>query len=262
MSSRTILGALAATAFVVAAAPALAAPVGGATYTGTYGNGAGPIQFRVSADGARLDSYRIADIAADTCRFLAQGDTGEWETPIARADFEYRLYDAILFRGTFGAGGVASGTFRLYNAAVPGVKPACDTGVVAWTAAVPGVAPPGGNPPGGGAPGGVPGSPEAPGKAPAARRAPTAARTSLARVRRVGRRISGRVRSAQAPCRRGRKIQLRRGPTTIARATSRPDGTYAFVLKRPRRGQTLRVRVTARTGTAPCTAATSASFKG
>ena len=243
------------------AAPALAAHVGGATYSGTYGNGAGPIELTLSADGARVVAYRIPDIKGDTCQFFAQGKEGDFEAPITQERFEYRLYDAIRFEGTFGAGGAASGTFRLYNEAV-GDRPACDTGVVPWTATGPSAPPAGSTPPAGGGPGagGLVIAGPAPGTV-VPGLTTTAFRTGLSPLRRTLKRISGRVSSKQAACRRGRTVLLRRGTKTLAKTTSKADGTFSFARRTGLRGRRLSIRVEARTKTAPaCTAASSKRF--
>jgi hypothetical protein len=269
------IAALAAIGCLAAATPAGARHAGGAGYAGTYGDGAGQIRFTVSADGRRLTSYRISDVAGDTCRFYAQGDSDQWETPIDQERFEYRLYDAILFRGTFGADAVASGTFRLRSDAVPGVKPACDTGVIAWTAtATTGAADGGGPVDGSGAAGGsgaadgagTAGDPGAGGQTPVAGSgkpgATTLLRTGVSRVGRSATRISGRLSSPGAACRRGRTVLLRRGARTVATATSKADGTFSFARRRTMRGQTLSIRVLSRTvPSAICGAAASKRFK-
>jgi hypothetical protein len=237
------------------AGPAAAGGVPGASYSGALPNGA-TIELTVSADGTRLVRYRLANVPGDTCLFLAQGEPPEWETPIAGDAFEYRLYDAILFRGSFGAANTASGTFRLLNHAVQGVKPACDTGTVSWTATTTAEAP---------------GSPAPAGGGPAAAVSPGAAvtspraryRSSLGLRRRSSRQLSGRVSSPNRACLAGRRIALRRGSVTLATTTSRADGTFVFRRTRATRGHGLRARVAELTRPATvCAAAQSSLLRG
>jgi hypothetical protein len=238
---------------VLAASSALGAEIPGATYTGTHPGG-GTIEFTVSADGTRVDSYRIRDVPGDTCIFNAGGDKGEWEgAAIVDQAFEYRLYDSsLIFRGMFSGAQSASGTFRMSNAAVPGVKPACDTGTVAWTAtttATPATDPPQST-----------GSPAAPGSPTGAARRSFG--TSIA-LRRLGRtKLAGRIRSPHAGCISQRWVTLKRGSTTVRSTLSRADGTFRFMRSVAIRGRQVRATVSARAGaTAICAAGSSKRVK-
>lgn len=263
-----LAGALAATVGLLGAGTAAARPVAGATYTGTYGDAAGAISFTVSADGSQLVRYRIADVVGDTCRFHAQGDPGERETPVTDDAFEYRLYDAILFRGRFAAGGAASGSFRLVNHAV-GDRPACDTGVVAWRASTTTPADGESGPPAPGA-GGAGASNGAAGAGGASTSSSTqttstttrrvAHRTRLGKLRRSGRTITGRLSSSLTSCRGGRRVHLRRGALTLRTTTSKPDGRFVLTVPANARGARLRLRVDARAGRSACAVVTSASL--
>jgi hypothetical protein len=235
---------------VLAASAARGAEVPGATYTGTHAGG-GTIEFTVSADGTRLDSYRIRDVPGDTCIFNAGGDKGEWEgAPIIDHAFEYRLYDSsLILRGAFAGAQSASGTLRMSNQAVPGVKPACDTGTVAWTASTT-ATPPAAAPQAASSPSGPAASPTA-----AVR---TSFGTSVA-LRRLGKtRLAGRIGSAHRGCRSKRRVTLKRGSTTIRSTLSRADGTFQFPRSGSVRGRQVRATVAARAGaTVACAAGSS-----
>jgi hypothetical protein len=241
---------------VLAASSALGAQIPGATYTGTHPGG-GTIEFTVSADGTRVDSYRIRDVPGDTCIFNAGGDKGEWEgAAIIDQAFEYRLYDSsLIFRGMFSGAQSASGTFRMSNAAVPGVKPACDTGTVAWTATTTATTatPPTDSP--------------QPTGSPAASGSPTGAArrsfgTSVA-LRRLGRtKLAGRIRSAHEGCISQRWVTLKRGSITVRSTLSRADGTFRFTRSVAIRGRQVRATVSPRAGaTAICAAGSSKRVK-
>jgi hypothetical protein len=237
---------------VLAASSALGAEIPGATYTGTHPGG-GTIEFTVSADGTRVDSYRIRDVPGDTCIFNAGGDKGEWEgAAIVDRAFEYRLYDSsLIFRGLFSGAQSASGTFRMSNAAVPGVKPACDTGTVAWTATTTSM------------PAGDPSQQSA---SPAAPASPTGTArrsfgTSVALRRLARTKLTGRIRSHPG-CISQRWVTLKRGSTTVRSTLSRADGTFRFTRSAAIRGRQVRATVSARTGaTAICAAGTSKRVK-
>jgi len=229
--------------------------VPGASYAGALPNGA-TIELTVSGDGTRLVRYRLANVQGDTCVFLAEGEPPEWETPISGDAFEYKLYDAILFRGSFGAGNTVSGTFRLLNHAVQGVKPACDTGTVSWTASTTAVAPGPGAPAGGGPAGAV--SPAVAVTSPRARY-----RSKLQLRRRNSRQLSGRVSSPNRACLAGRRIALRRGAVTLATTRSRADGSFVFRRTHATHGRSVRARVSELVRPATvCAAAQSSLLRG
>jgi hypothetical protein len=240
---------------VLAASSALGAEIPGATYTGTHPGG-GTIEFTVSADGTRLDSYRIRDVPGDTCIFNAGGDKGEWEgAAIIDHAFEYRLYESLIFRGAFSGAQSASGTFRMSNPAVPGVKPACDTGTVPWTATT--TATPATTATGSSQRAGSPAAPASP--------TGTAKRsfgTSIG-LRRLGKtKLAGRIRSAHSGCASKRRVTLKRGSTTIGSTLSRADGTFRFPRSASIRGRLVRATVSVRTGaTATCAAGSSKQIK-
>jgi hypothetical protein len=240
---------LAATGTGAGAGPAAAAAIPGATYTGVPASG-GTLTLTVAADGTRVSSYRI-DVQGDTCTFVAEGDDGVWEGAAIVSDvFEYRLYDSIVLRGTFSGAQSVTGTFRLYNYAV-GSKPACDTGTVAWSASTTATPP-------------APGSTVATGGSAAT---PSSARprfaTGVLLRRRSRSKLSGRVRSASATCRAGRRVLLVQGSRTIASTRSASDGRYSFRRTARLRGRRVRALATARAlEGATCAAGSSKAIRG
>lgn len=242
------------TASLLLAGQAGAAQIAGATYTGTHAGG-GALSFTVGADGSRLVSHRIEAIPGDTCIYVAQGDAGEWVgAPVLGNVFAYDLHDAFFFTGTFPGEQTAVGTLRLFNRAVAGVKPACDTGVIQWSASTQSVAPPAGQAPAVTPPGTTP--------RPATRPKRRTYRTTLLVRKPTARRLTARVRSLGAGCARGRTVKLKRGLRTIASATSSASGLVAFKLSASMRGQRVRMTVGAKVGaTLACTAGSSKTLK-
>lgn len=232
---------LAAAVIVLGAwpSPARADPIAGAAYSGILASGV-TVDFTVSADGSQLVRYRVANVQGDTCQFLAQGEPPSWNTPLVAGAFEYRLYDAILFQGSFPTPNTASGTFRLFNRAVDD-RPACDSGTVPWTAVTTASAPPTPTPtptkPEPGPPSGLPASSPL---------TPKATWRTGVRARRLNlRRLTGRVTSPVPGCRRGRTVLLQRGGRTLATTRSRADGGFGFARSAATRGRlVIRVRAT------------------
>src|ERR1700741_426052 len=211
------------------------AVIAGATYTGSAAGG-GSVQFTVAPDGSRITSYAVRDVPGDTCTFVSLGTEGDWPgVPIVGGAFEHRPHDGEAISDSFPNLLTISGTLRFFNAAVPGVRPACDTGTVAWTATTPPVtAPP--PPPGGeGQPGGD--APET------GTRASYVTRVTLRR--RAGR-LVGRVGSPHRDCRGARRITLRRGGERGGPARSRRDGTFRLAPTAQPRGRKVRAVVVRR----------------
>jgi hypothetical protein len=231
--------------------------IAGATYAGTHAGG-GEVRFTVAADGTRVDSYRIRDVPGDTCRFHAGGVAEEWEgAAIVNRAFEYRLHDALLFEGTFAEDDVtATGTLRMFNREVPGVKPACDTGTVTWTATTPPPPAPPDGPPPVGEPPLLPGGPPA-------NEATATYRTTITLRRRGARRLTGRLRSPSRACSTRRKVVLKRGSKRIASARSSSDGRFTFKRRSSTRGRKVRASV-ARVAVAQsiCAASRSKTVRG
>jgi hypothetical protein len=234
---------------LVAVTSALGDEIPGATYTGTLPDGA-TVEFKVSADGSRLVAYRISDVQGDTCKFVAQGREGSWEgTPVTNHAFHYTLYvNSVDFQGRFDGAQSATGTFRLHNDAVEGVKPACDSGTVNWTAttASPSPSAPGSDEGGGPGTGGA-GYPASGGTS------RKSFHTSLTLRRKDRRTLAGRITSASSACRIRRRVVLKRGSRTIASAVSKADGSFRFARSNATRGRTVRASAPARSGsTATC----------
>ncbi|UCH87248.1 MAG: hypothetical protein JSU97_02320 [Dehalococcoidia bacterium] len=106
---------------------ASAQPVAGATYTGTH-SGGGAVEFPVSGDGSQVLGFTAYDVPGDACEFQ-----GPWFLPIALDIVDDSFGPGIpgLYEvsGSFPSEGNAEGTLRLVVE-----DPACDSGVVDWTA--------------------------------------------------------------------------------------------------------------------------------
>jgi hypothetical protein len=219
-------------------AAAQADPIAGATYNGVAEDGAS-VSFTVSPDGTIVSSYRMGMVSGDTCMFVGEGDKGVWEgAPIVNGAFEYRLYDAILFKGFFPGAQSAAGTFRFYNHA-SNAAPACDTGIVHWTATT--TARPPTKPP------------------PQSHPKPTfVTRVVLRKLSST--RVGGRLSSPNGACRPSRTVTLWRGPRRIASTRSKPDGSYSFPRSKLVRGHRVRASVSRRTLRSSVCAAGSSKF--
>ncbi len=119
---------------VSAPAPALAAVVPGASYSGVASDYA-LVSFTVAADGTSITSYSITGAQGNTCTFNANGVAGSWlGTPIVNGAFDYTIGSSFTFEGSFAGPQTASGTFQFTNVAEPPEVPACETGNVNWSA--------------------------------------------------------------------------------------------------------------------------------
>ena len=244
-----LTGVLAVTVtLTLAAAPAVADPVPGATYNGMAADGAN-VTFTVSPDGTLVDSYRITNVIANGCQFTAEGDKGVWEgAPIVNNAFSYQLGDAIFFQGTFPGAQSASGTFRLHTGA-------CETGTVAWTVKTTANPPPPatGGPPGTGGGGGGTGSSGGGGS-----KHVFVTRVTLRKL--SSKRLGGRISSPSGACRAGATVILWRGQRRFARTKTKANGTYWFARSNAIRGRRVRASVLKRTVTAGVCAAGSSTF--
>jgi hypothetical protein len=269
------------TAWAIGALPADASPIPGAAYNGVAADGA-TVAFTVSPDGALVTSYRLSGVPGNTCMFNAGGDNGVWQgAPIVGGAFQYALYDAILFQGTFPGPQSAAGSFRLFNHATS-VTQACDTGTVSWTATTTATPPHGGasggggnggsggggnggsggggnGGSGGGGNGGSGGGGGGSGNGGTVKRS-FATRVALRKL--SPKRLGGRISSPSGTCRRGRKVILWRGSRRIAATESKANGTFSFPRSARVRGHRVRASTPARTGRkAVCTAGSSTFIK-
>jgi hypothetical protein len=236
-----------ALAWVGAVSPAAADPIPGATYSGVAADGA-RLTLKVSSDGTIVTSYRITNVKTNSCQFTAEGDEGAWEgAPIVNNAFEYRYYDAILFRGSFPGVQSASGQFRLYNHASAATA-ACDTGTVSWTVTT------AARPPSGSSGPGAPGR----GTGPNATKHRFATRMAFRKLSRT--RLGGRIISSTKACRAGRTVILWRGSRRVASTKSKADGSYSFARSAAVRGRRVRASSTARTIRAGICSAGSSTF--
>jgi hypothetical protein len=242
---------------------AYADAIPGATYQGTAADGAS-VTFTVSSDGTIVDSYRLDGVRGDTCAFYAEGDSGVWSgAPINNNVFDYELGDAISLKGVFTGAQTASGTFRLHNDATSS-KPACDTGIVQWSANTTATPPPpgsGGSQSGGGNAGGSGGS----GGGGSGGHGAVLRRYATFVVLRRGPhgRLDGWLRSTSAACRARRTVILWRGSHRFASTKSKANGTFWFVRSVRLKGHVVRASAVLRmTQTAICSAGSSIFITG
>jgi len=221
----------------LAGAQARADAIPGATYAGVAQDG-GKVSFTIAADGTSVTAYRISDVPGSTCTFNAEGDARAWEgAPIVDGWFDYRLEDAIAFRGRFPGPQTAAGTFRFDNPATTATA-ACDTGTVAWTATT-------ATPPPGGGSSGSPGGPTGSGAGTGPATPRFATRVAFRRLSRT--RLGGRIRSASRACRAHRRVTLWRGQRRIATTHAHADGSFAFARSARLHGRDVRAAAAART---------------
>ena len=108
-----------------------AQPVGGAAYAGTH-SGGGAVEFWVSGDGSQVQGFTAYDVPGDVCEF--QG-ANPFPIPldIVGDSFGPGILGLYEVSGSFPTEGEAQGTLRLVLD-----DPACDSGVLDWTAAASG----------------------------------------------------------------------------------------------------------------------------
>ena len=244
-------GVLAFVAVVCAATavPALASSVPGATYNGRTAGGA-YVRFTVSADGRQVNSYEITGVIGDTCQFSAQGNEPAFPgAPITNNAFSYGFDQAFSFSGRFSGAQSAMGTYQFHRDAIGG-QPACDSGVVRWTATTTAkpktTEPTASGPTGSGPTGSGPTGSE-----------PTV-RTSVSLHKMARARLGGRITAEGGICTRSRTVTLWRGKHKIRSTRSGKGGSYRFARTAAVRGQRVHVTVAKRTVTgAICSAASS-----
>jgi hypothetical protein len=225
------------------AAPAAADPIGGATYAGTHSDG-GRIELTLNADGTRVVSYR-ADIQHGDCRIVAQGVPGDWPgADIVNGAFEYRLYDAVIFRGSFSDRLNASGTLYVDSNSTP----PCNTGTLTWTAKTTAS----------GSPPPAPGATPTPAPTPAPKVTPKPRARVTVTLRRAGTVLTGRVSSSAKACRSKRALYLQRGTRRLAGVRTKADGTFTFRRTSKLRDRTVRAVLPAASA---CQAAKSRSVR-
>ena len=213
-------------AVVAAASSASGDEIAGATYRGGTTDGA-TIELTVSQDGTKVDSYVIDGAHGDpalgsSCSFHAEGHPPQFQgAPITNHSFSYQWYYATDIRGTFSGAQSVTGWFRLYNPTIEGVKPACDTGEVQFTLTTTATPPPGGSQPTETTPTNVtpPSSP---------RTAAVARYSTKLTLRRVGKKLRGKLRSNGPGCEVGRVVRLYKRGRVVARTKSRKDGSFTF----------------------------------
>jgi hypothetical protein len=220
--------ALVAVAFAATAVPALASPVSGATYNGRTADGA-YVRFTVSANGKQVDSYEITGVVGDTCQFSAEGNAPAFPgAPIKGNAFTYGFDGAFSFSGKFNGAQSATGTYHFHRNAV-GAQPACDSGVVSWTATA----------------------------------AKTTIQTRVSLRKMALSRIGGQITAGRGTCTRSRTVTLWRGNKKIRSTRSGNGGSYWFARTAAVRGRRVHVTVATRMVTgAICSAATSKTVGG
>jgi hypothetical protein len=232
---RRLTGALAiVVALATAAATASADPIAGARYSGAATDGA-RMTFRVSSDGTLVQSFSITGISKP-CQATAGGATGVWSgAPITGDSFFYRLYDALLFRGTFPTPRTASGAFRIYTHAPH--SSACDTHLVSWTAATTASRRPG---------------------AAGGHRPKFVATVTLRELSPAA--LAGRVQSPRRACVGGRTVILWLGSRRLTRTKTLANGHYSFAVPLQTGGLGVRVSVSSRATHAGICSAGSSTF--
>lgn len=236
----------------IGAAAAAAAAGGGAIpaarYAGTAADGA-QVTFTISSDGTLVTSYRIIGVDAGSCQFYGEGDSGVWQgAPIVNNAFEYELGKALVLNGTFPGGQSASGTFHFEQAATS-QTPACDSGVVSWTATTTSTGSGDSRGTGSGGTGGT------------AHKPSFWTRVSLRKASR--RLLRGHITSAHGACRAGRTVYLWRGARRIGSTKSKAGGKFSFALTARVRGRLVRASAAARSVQAGgCAAGSSVFIKG
>lgn len=109
----------------LAATPARADQIAGATYDGTAASG-GTVSFDVSADGNAITRFAVTDVPT-TCGTITATTTGT--VPIVDHAFSYTPAMNLRFSGSFPGAQQAQGTLSLKS-----VYPSCTSADVAWTA--------------------------------------------------------------------------------------------------------------------------------
>jgi len=235
------------------AVPALASPVPGATYNGRTADGA-YVVFTVSADVSQVNSYEITGVIGDTCQFSAEGNEPAFPgAPIENNAFTYGFDQVFSFSGDFDGAQSATGTYHFHRDAI-GKQPACDSGVVSWTASTtdePTVtrAPPSGSP----SPTGSSSCPRG-----CASSSSQFIKTRVSLHTMAFSRLGGRITASGATCTRGRIVTLWRGKRRIRSTRSGKGGSYWFARTATVRGRLVHVTVATRMVTgAICGAASS-----
>jgi hypothetical protein len=224
----------------------------GASYKGALTTG-GEVDFTVSADGTGLTSYLVKDIPGDTCNWaVAEGDAGYWAGAAISSSgaFNYTLApDAIVFQGSFGGSGSASGTISLHNVAVVTNTGGGGNGGGGGNNGGGGSTGGGGSAGGGGNTGG---SGNTGGGGSGGVQGNTTRHTySMSIVLHKHRTtLVGRLNSAYRGCNAKRVVKLQVGHTTIAQATTDATGAYSFKLTLRMRGRKLSVAVVGEVETA------------
>ena len=181
--------------------------------------------FTVSADGSQVDSYEITGVIGDTCQFSAEGNEPAFPgAPIEHNAFTYGFDQVFSFSGEFDGAQSATGTFHFHRDAI-GAQPACDSGVVRWTATT---------------------------------TAGTAVKTRVSLHTMALSRLGGRIIAKSATCTRSRTVTLWRGKHEIRSTRSGRGGSYWFARTATVRGRLVHVTVATRMVTgAVCGAASS-----
>ena len=244
----------------LAAVPAAADPVSGATYTATAGDGA-KVTFTVSSDGTMVQSYEISGTASNGCQFMSEGQPSGWSgAPINHNKFDWENGNAVSFKGTFDGAQTASGTFDVAN---PDPSANCNSGTVNWKASTSASGSGGNGGSGGGSGGGKGGSGGGSGgSGGGGGKGGHGAHRYATRVvlrKHSSTRLSGRL-ATVAGCRAGRIVVLWHGKHRVGRVTSDGSGRFAFTASSKFRGRALRASVLARSISSGLCSAGSSKF--
>lgn len=250
MTARRGVGGL-SLGFVAAALLALpvaaqAAPVPGATYTGTASDGA-TITLTVSSNGESVSSYRVLGISGtdsngQTCQDNTSVGPAGWPgAAITDDSFQTSIETLFSITGTFGGSQSVSGTFDLSQPPQSGTA-GCSTGTVTWTAKTSSTSG-GGNPNGG------------------HKKKAFGIRVSVRRP--SPQKLVGSLKSSSAACTARRRVYLWLGHKRLTSRRASKKGAFTFKVGRSWRGR--RVHASVRlvsTKTGICKAGSSSTIRG
>jgi hypothetical protein len=205
-------GGLAAGLVLLAAPPAFANHIGGATYNGTHSQG-GTMSFTVTPDGSGVSSFTYAGpIQGDICSQSGTTSTYFQPIPIVNHAFSDPGEPGPAVSGSFPETQKASGTFKVQSSF------GCDFPTLTWTATTT-ATPPAPSPPPGGTP--PPAGPQFSERCADARAAARRARRAVARAKKAVRQASGHDARAKA------KKKLRKAKKRYRRAKNRAEDACA-----------------------------------
>ena len=259
-------GALIAAAALLVPATALAsgssaAPVPGASYTGTAGDGT--VSISVSSDGTLVTAYSFVGVHGTNskgggCTVGGQAATPSWGgAPISSDSFDYSAPGSFDLGGTFDGPQSVSGTLTI-TVASSGASDGCSTGAIHWAATTTSTPPAStsgsGNGQGGSGQSGSGGG----GSSGANNHRPLTVRVSL--KRRSTSRLAGTLKSSNRGCVARRTVTLWHGRRRVGTGHSTAKGGFSFNARRALRNKPVRATVKAMSTKSFSCAAASSTF--